>query len=844
MITFVSLFRRQAIFFSLSALLFCSLFPTFAHAQSARWEPSEGSLAFGQTSQLQLIFEGCVPKGRPTLPAIAGLSLQAAGESSQTSIINGSITRSETLSFAARPTKRTDITIPEFSVETDKGRINVASASFTIGQATVGNGVSLESIATSNFAVPATVWTGEAFPIEYTLNVRQRNAPSLENLLGSLLDWKPAPLSTEEWTKPAKRDSLVNGESYITIFQKTRAIIAKPGPATLTEGNQLVNIAKGVDFFGRYVLDQFAITSNKPTINVRPLPSPAPTAFNGAVGQFTLKSNVVPVTASVGEPITWTLTLAGTGNWPDLPGLPARSVSKDFRTVQPQARRTPKEGTLFDASLVEDVVLIPTKPGIYTLGPTTWSYFDPAKGDYQTVTTPAVTVTISAAETSTPTVASTTATTGPSRPAKPPVMPKSIPRDPLPDTGESTAPLARSTFIAALCVPVIALLIFWLWLALRRARETDPLRPRREARTRLAATLETLRTTKDPQRIAALLLAWQKDTAILHQISAAVPAASDFTGGVAPPPRTVSTTATLWADTERALYRDATPLPSDWIARAEQALHESRIKAFSLWQLFRLNNLLPFAALIVIGLTLTSTTLRADAGRAAYDRADFAAAEQAWRTALAQSPTNPALHHNLSLALAQQDRWGEAAAHAAAAFTQQPRDPATRWNLAFALERAGYSPSVFSGFAAEDPPHQLARQFTATEWQLAALLAVSLAAIGGGLLLLRGYGNNARWLKPSALTIFVIAALLGGAAGFSLRVYSPLNDARAVIVWHDTTLRSIPTEVDTAQKTTALPAGTVAIINHTFIPGAWARLSFPNGQTGWLRQEDLVRLWQ
>jgi tetratricopeptide (TPR) repeat protein len=825
--------------FSLPALLCFSLFAALAHAQTARWEPSGGSLAFGQTSQLQLIFEGCAPKGRPTIPTIDGLSLQAAGQSSQTSILNGSITRSETLSYAVRPTKKNDINIPEFSVDTDKGRINVPPAYFSVGQATVGNGVSLESIATSNFAVPASVWAGEVFPIEYTLNVRQRNAPSLDNLLGSLLDWKPAPLATEEWTKPAKRDSLVNGESYITIFQKTRATLAKPGSVTLAEGNQLVNIAKGVDFFGRYVLDQFAITSNRPTINVRPLPSPAPAAFNGAVGQFTLKSNVVPATASVGEPITWTLTLAGTGNWPDLPGLPARSVSKDFRTVQPQARRTPKEGTLFEASLVEDVVLIPTKPGNYTLGPTTWSFFDPAKGEYQTVTTPAVTVTISAAaETAAPTSTTTTASTsGQSGPAKPPVMPKGIPRDPLPDTGEATAPFTRSTLIIALCVPVCALLAFWLWLALRRARETDPLRPRREARARLAASLETLRTTKDQPKIAALLLAWQKDTAILWQISQAVPATASF-------PAKETKWIGLWADTERALYRDATPLPADWITRAEQALHESRIKAFSFWQLFRFKNLLPFAALIVIGLALTSPTLRADAGRVAYDRADFAAAEQAWRAALAKAPANPAAHHNLSLALSQQDRWGEAAAHAAAAFAQQPNDPATHWNLTFTLERAGYAPSVFTGFARSNPPHQVAHLLSATQWQYAAILAVVIAALASAMLLLRAYGNGARWLKPSAITLFTLAAVLGSAAGFSLRVYSPLNDARAVIVWHDTTLRSIPTEADTAQKTTPLPAGTVAIVNHTFIPGAWARLSFPNGQTGWLRQEDLVAIWR
>lgn len=810
----------------------------FARAQSAHWEPSGGSLAFGQSSQLQLVFEGCAPKGRPSIPSVEGLSLQSAGQSSQTSIINGSVTRSETLAYAARPTKRDDITIPEFSVETDKGRITIASASFTVGQATVANGVSLESIATSNFAVPASVWAGEVFSIEYTLNVRQRNAPSLENLLGSLLDWKPAPLAIEDWPKPAKRDSLVNGESFITIFQKNRASIAKPGPVTLAEGNQLVNIAKGVDFFGRYVLDQFAITSNRPTINVRPLPAPAPTAFNGAVGQFTLKSNVVPATASVGEPITWTLTLSGTGNWPDLSGLPARSVSKDFRTVQPQARRTPKEGMLFDASLVEDVVLIPTKPGNYTLGPTTWSYFDPAKGEYQTVTTPAVTVTISAvAETTSPAITTPTSSAGPSGKAKPPAMPKGLPRDPLPDTGESQPPLKFSSLIAALCLPVAALLAFWLWLALRRARETDPLRPRREARARLAATIETLRTAKDQTQIAALLLAWQKDTAILWQISQAVPATGSF------PTNEIKWTS-LWADTERALYRDATPLPADWITRAQQALQDNRIKAFSFWQLFRLKNLLPFAALIVIGLTLTSTTLRAADGRAAYDRADFAAAEQAWRSALVKSPANAATHHNLSLALAQQDRWAEAAAHAAAAFAQQPRDTAIHWNLTFTMERAGYAPSVFSGFARSHPPHQLASQLSATQWQFAAIFALSLAAIGGALLLARGYGNRARWLKITAITLFTFAILLGSAAVFSLRVYSPINDARAVIVWHDTTLRSIPTEADTAQKTTPLAAGTVAIVDKSFLASRWARLSFPNGQTGWLRQEDLVVLWK
>jgi putative cell wall-binding protein len=42
-----------------------------------------------------------------------------------------------------------------------------------------------------------------------------------------------------------------------------------------------------------------------------------------------------------------------------------------FRVISPPPRRTPDEGRLFDATLSEDVVLVGTQPGTYTLGPVT-----------------------------------------------------------------------------------------------------------------------------------------------------------------------------------------------------------------------------------------------------------------------------------------------------------------------------------------------------------------------------------------------------------------------------------------------------------------------------------------
>ena len=76
----------------------------------------------------------------------------------------------------------------------------------------------------------------------------------------------------------------------------------------------------------------------------------------------------------------------------------------------------------------------------------------------------------------------------------------------------------------------------------------------------------------------------------------------------------------------------------------------------------------------------------------------------------------------------------------------------------------------------------------------------------------------------------------------SLHAYGPAADARAALAWRHSALRSIPTEVDTTQKTTPLAAGALAVVDKSFL--GWVRLSFDNGQTGWVRQEDVVMLWQ
>jgi len=875
-----------------------------ARAQRVYWEPGAGSLAFNQVSQLQLVFENCTPDSDPKPPAVDGLEMQFTGTASSFSMENMNVTRKQIYSFAVRPTKRPEVRIPAFDVATDKGTQRVAAAVYAIGNATVGqSAVPLEQVVKTRIT-PASgeFWAGEVFPVTYTLDIARRFRPRPPGPV----NWTPAPLTVEDWAQPEQFESTVNGEPHIGLNYKTRGYIATAGTYRIPAATQevvLVVDTSGSLFsypFSAPEMVQHTVTSNQPTLTIKPLPDDAPTDFGGAVGQFTLTSKVVPTTVAVGEPITWTLELTGTGNWPDIRGLPAREVSKDFKVLQPQAKRTPVAGKLFDATLGEDVVLIPTKPGTYTLNPVSYSYFDPRTGTYQTVQTAGATVTINppgavepAASTffNPPTLASATpaapAAAAVPQLAAPPGAPAAIPRDPLPGASLGFVPLPADGLALGIALSVLWLIPVWLVLAALRARRTDPLRPRRAARRRLEQTLTCLQgATPAPARLQALH-AWQRDAAILLGVEHAAPSPaivteqSDLPALATPNPKlktqNLQAWASLWAEADRALYGDDAALPDTWRVRAEAALEATRVPAWKQSSLFLPRNLFPWfgahagnriadtgknTAIVVVtvliflsGLRHPVSAIAADGSSAAprtlsyypgpiaaYNAGDFAAAEQAWRATIARTPNDWIARHNLALALAQQDHWPEAAAHWTSAFLLDPRNPSVRWHLGLGYARAGYTPPDLGEFALASGPHLMARLASPAEWQWVLVAAGVVLALGVLLLLLRGYRPPNRWMRPAALAAMGAGLVLAAAAVTSLHFYGDAVNPRAAIVWHQVLLRSIPTEADTQQKTSSLPAGSLAIVDKEFL--GWARLAFANGQTGWVRKDDIVWLYQ
>jgi hypothetical protein len=871
-----------------------------ASAERVYWEPGAGSLAFNQVSPLQLVFENCAPEGEPKIPAVADLELQFTGTSSTFAMENMRVTRRQIFGFAARPTKRPEVRIPAFDVETDKGTQHVAAATFAIGNATVGqSAIPLEKAAFARLApADGAFWAGEVFPVTYTLDVAKRF-----HLRGvGALQWDHAPLVVEDWARPEQTETDRGGEPRDEILYKTRGYLAAPGTYTLKPASQqavllVPSTGDAFSFSFQNEIIQPTINSNAQTLTVKPLPDGAPADFGGAVGRFALNSKVVPTTVAVGEPVTWTLELGGTGNWPDVHGLPAREVSKDFKVLQPQAKRTPAEGKLFEATLAEDIVLIPTKAGTYTLAPVSYSYFDPASGTYKTVETPRATVVVNPPSATEPgnrplftplsTIPSpqTVAAHTPHL-AAPAGAPAAIPRDPIPGSGTGLVPLLDLTWYLCLIASVMWLAPAWLVLAALRSRRTDPRRAAREARARLSQTLVELRNASNSASRVRALHAWQRDTAVLLGIVHAAPNPSILADKARIPGSKLSEGidfrrwAELWAEADRALYGESHALPEKWVGRAETALGVTPVPSWQLFSLFEPSNLLPWIfgrkgetrspgagkllSIIVMLVLLcgprhpmsAATTEKsgtpAAANRsldhhadplAAYSAGDFSAAEQGWRAVIARQPSGWVARHNLGLALAQQDHWPEAAAHWTSAFLLNPRNESVRWHLMLGYERAEYTPPGLGEFVQASGPHFLARLASPAEWQWLLVVAGLLFAAGLLLFLLRAYRSATNgWTRPAAFTTIGAAGLLMLCAVASIHFYGDAADPRAAIAWHQVLLRSIPTEADTQQKTSSLPAGSLGIVDKDFL--GWVRLAFPNGQTGWVRQEDIVWLYR
>ena len=459
------------------------------------------------------------------MPPIKGLSILAdPGQSTSMSVVNGQRSSTVTLSYPVRPDQQGTVHIPEFDVVTSTGEQTVASMAVEVGQPMVPDTARRGTVPLNDAVVAEMVpserkpYAGEVFDVDVIVGSKSRRTVEV---VGSPT-WTEPDIVSEPWDEG--QHASLRGAPGIVFH--SRAMVPEPGPIDLAPVQQEVQIAttrqRTASFGSRRPFDSFfssdpfsrpkmvdvTVATESTRLEVQPLPQPAPEGFTGAVGDFTLRSTIVPEEPKAGEPVTWTLTLEGTGNWPVGVELPPRAIPNDIRTIQPKLDRDFSDKELFTGSMSEDLVLVPMKPGEYQLQPVNFVYFDPEKKRYETVTVQPPTLRING----TAVVATSGSAAGPagitgagigSVASMPNRVPPSsanglLPHGPQRGEASAFAPLSTGTLSWFIAVPFVLFTGYWILLAFNRARLTDPRRPRRQAFKNLAAAIERARMGRVP----------------------------------------------------------------------------------------------------------------------------------------------------------------------------------------------------------------------------------------------------------------------------------------------------------------------------------------------------------
>ena len=152
-------------------------------------------------------------------------------------------------------------------------------------------------------------------------------------------------------------------------------------------GNSVFDDFFNDPFFGNAETVQFNAKSNTVKVNVMPLPENKPESFKGAVGQFTLTSELNKNSTKTNEPLSLKLNISGTGNV-SLLNVPEINLPSGMEKYDPKSTdQINRQGRISGKKSIE-YLIVPRNSGKKEIPPVKFSYFDPNKKGYVTLSTP------------------------------------------------------------------------------------------------------------------------------------------------------------------------------------------------------------------------------------------------------------------------------------------------------------------------------------------------------------------------------------------------------------------------------------------------------------------------
>ncbi|CAN5486714.1 hypothetical protein BH18VER2_BH18VER2_10180 [soil metagenome] len=507
--------------------------------------------------QLQIKITGDANAIPPNEITVDGLDIRYTGQSQLVEGRNFRFTYSFVYNYTILPLKAGTFTIPSQAIGSNNGTLRTPALTLNVapnddGTTTSrrggGNSATDEKkIVFAELVVPKTsVYVGETIPAQIRIGINSRvphRFIDLPNLSGQ-------GFTSQRMPNPDQRLESIGGRTYEVVTLQTAITPVRSGKLEISakDAKAIIQVPRRggsrprspFDLFGMndpfndpFFNDAFAgvgeqkevkFSSETTTIEVKPLPPNAPATFAGAVGNFSLATDVKPKTAQVGDPLTVTATISGRGNF-DRVTAPTLEETRGWHTYPPGSNFKADDEIGVSGTKTFEMVVTPNEPK-KAVPPLVFTFFNPLKEQYVTLKGDKLPVVVEGgtAPAATPAVAS--AGTPPPQPsARPTAAPQgSDILYQLTDHGGWGATFApvfqQPVFWAAQAVPLLGLVGFFGW-EMRRRRLANRAGQRIAAWENESAELERkLRRAGDPpdQYYAEALRVVQLKTALARQI--------------------------------------------------------------------------------------------------------------------------------------------------------------------------------------------------------------------------------------------------------------------------------------------------------------------------------------
>jgi hypothetical protein len=364
-----------------------------------------------------------------TMPVVSGLQFEIIGRTRQIEIINGTTLPSTSIVVRVTPQMAGIFSIPGVTPKSQPLVLQVNALPGSAGAprlsgsqaprpppilsgASIPKGVHLTEDGSAYVKLSAPrreVYVGESIPVEIELGMRSGFVTSLNGL---------PKLTGDDFTlnyfshQPERSEKMIDGQAFVLLTWRSVLSVVKPGSFPLSAEVPLtVKIRtrprreSALDdqfgdpfwqnFFGASVPKDINVQSPAQELKVLALPAEGrPADFHGAIGSFAIESDVSPAKADVGDPLTLTMRVVGSGNFDRVDSTMLDHL-EHWKTYPPKSTFNTNDPLRHKGEKVFEQPLIASQPGAQTVPPLSFSYFDPSTKRYETVHSAPLHVTIS-----------------------------------------------------------------------------------------------------------------------------------------------------------------------------------------------------------------------------------------------------------------------------------------------------------------------------------------------------------------------------------------------------------------------------------------------------------------